>query len=134
MRAVSITVWTNSAGSAYNPYLALLEESKDPDLRRPTARRPDAQPENHPALLSIGQDLSFRFAAEGWGTKVVDRLTKAIGRNFPAGRASASGIFATCASCVAGCLLETALDFQTAGAHPCCGFSMDKSVATVITR
>jgi hypothetical protein len=49
--AVNITVWTNSAGWAYNPYLALLEKSKDPDLRRPTARRPDAQPGNHPGLL-----------------------------------------------------------------------------------
>jgi predicted nuclease of restriction endonuclease-like (RecB) superfamily len=45
---------------------------------------------------SIGQDLSSRFAAEGWGTKVVDRLAKDSARNFPGWRASACGIFATC--------------------------------------
>ncbi len=32
---------------------------------------------------SIGQDLSSRFAAEGWGTKVVDRLAKDLGTEFP---------------------------------------------------
>ena len=32
---------------------------------------------------SIGQDLSNRFAAEGWGTKVVDRLAKDLGTEFP---------------------------------------------------
>jgi predicted nuclease of restriction endonuclease-like (RecB) superfamily len=32
---------------------------------------------------SIGQDLSSRFAAEGWGTKVVDRQAKDLGNEFP---------------------------------------------------
>jgi len=32
---------------------------------------------------SIGQDLSSRFAAEGWGTKVVDQLAKDLGSEFP---------------------------------------------------
>lgn len=32
---------------------------------------------------SIGQDLSSRFAAEGWGTKVVDRLAEDLGTEFP---------------------------------------------------
>jgi DUF1016 N-terminal domain len=45
---------------------------------------------------SIGQDLSSRFAAEGWGTKVGTVLPRISGRNFPAWRASASGIFVTC--------------------------------------
>ena len=45
---------------------------------------------------SIGQDLSSRFAAEGWGTKVVDRLAKDLGTEFPGWRVSASVTFATC--------------------------------------
>jgi predicted nuclease of restriction endonuclease-like (RecB) superfamily len=32
---------------------------------------------------SIGQNLSSRFAAEGWGTKVVDQLAKNLGTEFP---------------------------------------------------
>jgi predicted nuclease of restriction endonuclease-like (RecB) superfamily len=32
---------------------------------------------------SIGQDLSSRFAAEGWGTKVVEHLAKDLGTEFP---------------------------------------------------
>jgi hypothetical protein len=44
---------------------------------------------------SIGQDLSSRFLTEGWGTKVVDRLGKDLGTEFP-GVEGFSGIFVTC--------------------------------------
>jgi hypothetical protein len=39
--------------------------------------------ETIPLYWSIGQDLSSRFAAEGWGTKVVDQLAKDLGSEFP---------------------------------------------------
>jgi predicted nuclease of restriction endonuclease-like (RecB) superfamily len=32
---------------------------------------------------SIGQDISSRFNSEGWGTKVIDRLAKDLGTEFP---------------------------------------------------
>jgi len=31
----------------------------------------------------VGRDISSRFDAEGWGTKVIDRLAKGIGAEFP---------------------------------------------------
>jgi hypothetical protein len=32
---------------------------------------------------SIGQDILNRQQAEGWGTKVIDRLAKNLGAEFP---------------------------------------------------
>ena len=64
-------------------YPALLEELK---TRIRAAQLPAALTLNQETIQlywSIRQDLSSRFAAEGWGTKVVDRLAKDLGREFP---------------------------------------------------
>jgi predicted nuclease of restriction endonuclease-like (RecB) superfamily len=64
-------------------YPALLEELK---TRIRFAQLPSALTLNQETIRlywSIGQDLSSRFAAEGWGTKVVDRLAKDLGTEFP---------------------------------------------------
>jgi hypothetical protein len=64
-------------------YSALLEELK---TRIRAAQLRAALTLNQETILlywSIGQDLSSRFAAEGWGTKVVDRLAKDLGTEFP---------------------------------------------------
>jgi hypothetical protein len=64
-------------------YPALLEELK---ARIWAAQLRAALTLNQETILlywSIGQDLSSRFAAEGWGTKVVDRLAKDLGTEFP---------------------------------------------------
>ncbi len=64
-------------------YPALLEELK---VRIRAAQLRAALTLNQETILlywSIGQDLSSRFAAEGWGTKVVDRLAKDLGTEFP---------------------------------------------------
>jgi hypothetical protein len=66
-------------------YPALLEELK---TRIRFAQLPSALTLNQETIRlywSIGQDLSSRFAAEGWGTKVVDRLAKDLGTDFPGG-------------------------------------------------
>src|SRR5258708_37372968 len=64
-------------------YPALLEEVKtrirDAQLRAALT----LNQETIQLYWSIGQDLSSRFAAEGWGTKVVDRLAKDLGTEFP---------------------------------------------------
>ena len=57
-------------------YPALLEELK---ARIRTAQLRAALTLNQETIRlywSIGQDFSSRFAAEGWGTKVVDRLAE----------------------------------------------------------
>jgi len=36
-----------------------------------------------PLYWSIGWDISSRFDTEGWGTKVIDRLAKDLGTEFP---------------------------------------------------
>jgi predicted nuclease of restriction endonuclease-like (RecB) superfamily len=64
-------------------YPALLEELK---ARIRAAQLRAALTLNQETILlywSIGQDLASRFAAEGWGTKVVDRLAKDLGTEFP---------------------------------------------------
>ena len=64
-------------------YPALLEELK---ARIRAAQLRAALTINQETIRlywSIGQDLSSRFAAEGWGTKVVDRLAKDLGTEFP---------------------------------------------------
>jgi hypothetical protein len=64
-------------------YPALLEELK---TRIRAAQLRAALTLNQETILlywSIGQDLSSRFAAEGWGTKVVDRLARDLGTEFP---------------------------------------------------
>jgi hypothetical protein len=64
-------------------YPALLEELK---TRIRSAQLRSALTLNQETIRlywSIGQDLSSRFAAEGWGTKVVDRLAKDLGTEFP---------------------------------------------------
>ena len=64
-------------------YPALLEELK---ARIRVAQLSAALTLNQETIQlywSIGQDLSSRFVAEGWGTKVVDRLAKDLGNEFP---------------------------------------------------
>lgn len=64
-------------------YPALLEDLK---VRIRAAQLRAALTLNQETILlywSIGQDLSSRFAAERWGTKVVDRLAKDLGTEFP---------------------------------------------------
>jgi hypothetical protein len=64
-------------------YPALLEELK---ARIRAAQLRAALTLNQETIVlywSIGQDLSSRFATEGWGTKVVDRLAKDLGTEFP---------------------------------------------------
>jgi hypothetical protein len=73
--------WLNHPAPAGYP--ALLEELKtrirDAQLRAALT----LHQETIHFSRSIGQDLSSRFAAEGWGTKVVDRLAKDLGTEFP---------------------------------------------------
>ena len=74
-------------------YPALLEELK---TRSPQLRAVLMLNQETIRPLVFGQDLSSRFAAEGWGTKVVDRPAKDLGTEFPGVESSASATFATC--------------------------------------
>jgi predicted nuclease of restriction endonuclease-like (RecB) superfamily len=64
-------------------YPALLEELKDRIRAAQLRAALTLNQETIQLYWSIGQDLSSRFAAEGWGTKVVDRLAKDLGTEFP---------------------------------------------------
>ena len=64
-------------------YAALLEELK---TRIRTAQLRAAFAVNRELILlywSIGRDILARQQAEGWGTKVIDRLARDLGREFP---------------------------------------------------
>ncbi len=64
-------------------YSTLLTEIKE---RVRTAQVRAALAVNRELILlywSIGQDISSRFNSEGWGTKVIDRLAKDLGTEFP---------------------------------------------------
>jgi len=64
-------------------YAALLKEIKE---RVRTAQIRAALAVNRELILlywSIGRDISSRFDTEGWGTKVIDRLAKDLGTEFP---------------------------------------------------
>lgn len=64
-------------------YSALLEELK---TRIRTAQLGAALTVNRELILlywSMGRDISTRFQVEGWGAKVVDRLAKDLGTEFP---------------------------------------------------
>jgi len=64
-------------------YAALLKEIKQ---RVRTAQVRAALSVNRELILlywSIGRDISSRFNSEGWGTKVIDRLAKDLGTEFP---------------------------------------------------
>jgi predicted nuclease of restriction endonuclease-like (RecB) superfamily len=64
-------------------YSALL---KDIEERVRTAQTGAALAVNRELILlywSIGRDISSRFDTEGWGTKVIDRLAKDLGTEFP---------------------------------------------------
>ena len=77
-------------------YPALLEELK---AKIRAAQLRAALTLNQETILlywSIGQDLSSRFAAEGWGTKVVDRQPRIWGRSFLGWRVLVFATFATC--------------------------------------
>jgi len=64
-------------------YPALLEELKTRIRAAQLRAALTLNQESIQLYWSIGQDLSSRFAAEGWGTKVVDRLAKDLGTEFP---------------------------------------------------
>jgi DUF1016 N-terminal domain len=64
-------------------YPALLEELKTRIRAAQLSAALTLNQETVRLYWSIGQDLSSRFAAEGWGTKVVDRLAKDLGNEFP---------------------------------------------------
>jgi predicted nuclease of restriction endonuclease-like (RecB) superfamily len=64
-------------------YPALLEELKTRIRAAQLGAALTLNQETIRLYWSIGQDLSSRFAAEGWGTKVVDRLAKDLGNEFP---------------------------------------------------
>ena len=64
-------------------YPALLEELKTRIHAAQLRAALTLNQETIQLYWSIGQDLSSRFAAEGWGTKVVDRLAKDLGTEFP---------------------------------------------------
>jgi predicted nuclease of restriction endonuclease-like (RecB) superfamily len=64
-------------------YPALLEELKTRIRAAQLSAALTLNQETIRLYWSIGQDLSSRFAAEGWGTKVVDRLAKDLGNEFP---------------------------------------------------
>ena len=64
-------------------YAALLKDIKE---RVRTAQLRAALAVNRDLILlywSIGRDISSRFDTEGWGTKVIDRLAKDLGTEFP---------------------------------------------------
>jgi len=64
-------------------YAALLTEIKE---RVRTAQVCAALAVNRELILlywSIGRDISSRLNSEGWGTKVIDRLAKDLGAEFP---------------------------------------------------
>jgi predicted nuclease of restriction endonuclease-like (RecB) superfamily len=64
-------------------YAALLKDIKE---RVRTAQMRAALAVNRDLILlywSIGRDISSRFDTEGWGTKVIDRLAKDLGAEFP---------------------------------------------------
>ena len=64
-------------------YPALLEELKTRIRAAQLSAALTLNQETIRLYWSIGQDLSSRFVAEGWGTKVVDRLAKDLGNEFP---------------------------------------------------
>jgi hypothetical protein len=64
-------------------YAALLKDIKE---RVRTAQLRAALAVNRDLIMlywSIGRDISSRFDTEGWGTKVIDRLAKDLGTEFP---------------------------------------------------
>jgi len=64
-------------------YAALLKEIKE---RVRTAQVRAALAVNRELVLlywSIGRDILERQRAEGWGTKIVDRLARDLGAEFP---------------------------------------------------
>jgi len=64
-------------------YAALLDELKE---RIRTARLRAAVSVNQELILlywSIGNDILARQSAEGWGTRVIDRLAQDLRRDFP---------------------------------------------------
>jgi hypothetical protein len=64
-------------------YAALRKEIKE---RVRTAQMRAALAVNRELILlywSIGRDILNRQKAEGWGTKVIDRLAKDLGTEFP---------------------------------------------------
>jgi hypothetical protein len=73
-------------------YAALLKEIKE---RVRTAQVRASLAVNRELILlywSIGRDILDRQRAEGWGAKIVDRLARDLGAEFPASRASVRAI------------------------------------------